>query len=255
MGSVAFLEDLREIKRLENELLMSERLATVGQTVAGMAHGVKNILHGFKGGSYLMEVGFKKNDTEKLKSGWQMIQKNIAHTSELVMDLLTYSKDRDVEYVPCDPNDIAAEVCEAFYDTATEHNVRIAEDLDSAIGRVAMDKTSIHTILMNLVSNAVDACILDDIPKKSYTVTVKTLLEENNMIRFEVIDNGTGMDKEVLDKMFTSFFSTKGHRGTGLGLLVTRKLIEDHDGTIDVFSKIGKGTTFIVKLPFEELKI
>lgn len=254
MGSVAFLEDLREIKRLEKEVLMSERLATVGQTVAGMAHGVKNILHGFKGGSYLMEVGFKKNDTEKLKYGWQMIQKNIAHTSELVMDLLTYSKDRDVEYVPCEPNDIAAEVCEALTDTATEHNVRIAEDLDDAIGRVAMDKTSIHTILMNLVSNAVDACILDDIPGKSHAVTVKTLLEEKNMIRFEVIDNGTGMDKEVQDKMFTSFFSTKGHRGTGLGLLVTRKLIEDHDGTIEVFSEVGKGTTFIVKLPFEELK-
>ncbi len=254
MGSVAFLEDLREIKRLEKEVLMSERLATVGQTVAGMAHGVKNILHGFKGGSYLMEVGFKKNDTEKLKSGWQMIQKNIAHTSELVMDLLTYSKDRNVEYVPCEPNDIAAEVCEALTDTATEHNVRLAEEPDPAIGRVAMDKTSIHTILMNLVSNAVDACILDDIPGKSYAVTVKTLLEEKNMIRFEVVDNGTGMDKEVQDKMFTSFFSTKGHRGTGLGLLVTRKLIEDHDGTIDVFSEVGKGTTFIVKLPFEELK-
>lgn len=254
MGSVAFLQDLRKIKRLEKEVLMSERLATVGQTVAGMAHGVKNILHGFKGGSYLMEVGFKNNDTEKLKSGWQMIQKNITHTSDLVMDLLTYSKSRESEYVPCDPNDIAREVCEALTNTATENNVRIAEDLDPNIGRVAMDEMSIHTILMNMVSNAVDACIFDDIPGKSYVVTVKTLLEEKNIIRFEVIDNGTGMDKDVQDKMFTSFFSTKGHKGTGLGLLVTRKLIEDHNGAIDVFSEVGKGTTFIVKLPFEELK-
>ncbi|MFO7558228.1 MAG: response regulator [Desulfobacterales bacterium] len=254
MGSVAFLQDLRKIKRLEKEVLMSERLATVGQTVAGMAHGVKNILHGFKGGSYLMEVGFKNNDTEKLKSGWQMIQKNITHTSDLVMDLLTYSKSRESEYVPCDPNDIAREVCEALTNTATENNVRIAEDLDPNIGRVAMDEMSIHTILMNMVSNAVDACIFDDIPGKSYAVTVKTLLEEKNIIRFEVIDNGTGMDKDVQDKMFTSFFSTKGHKGTGLGLLVTRKLIEDHNGAIDVFSEVGKGTTFIVKLPFEELK-
>ncbi len=254
MGSVAFIQDLSEIKRLEKEVLMSERLATVGQTVAGMAHGVKNILHGFKGGSYLMEVGFKNNDTEKLKSGWQMIQKNINHTSELVMDLLTYSKDRDVAYVPCDPNDIAAEVCETFTGTATEHNIRVTAKLDPAIKTVAMDKTSIHTILMNLVSNAIDACIFDDIPGKSYEVKVKTTLAENHVIQFEVADNGTGMDKKLRDKMFTSFFSTKGHKGTGLGLLVTRKLIEDHDGSIDVFSEAGKGTTFIIDLPYEDIK-
>jgi PAS domain S-box-containing protein len=253
MGSVAFLQDLTEIKRLEKEVLMSERLATVGQTVAGMAHGVKNILHGFKGGSYLMEVGFKNNDTEKLKSGWQMIQKNIAHTSDLVMDLLTYSKDRDVAYVPCDPNDIAAEVCEAFADSASEHNIRVRATLDPAISTVAMDKTSIHTVLMNLVSNAIDACIFDDVPGKSYAVTVNTHLRKDHVIRFEVADNGTGMDKKVQDKMFTSFFSTKGHKGTGLGLLVTRKLIEDHGGSIAVFSEAGKGTTFIIELPFEEL--
>jgi PAS domain S-box-containing protein len=254
MGSVAFLQDLTEIKHLEKEVLMSERLATVGQTVAGMAHGVKNILHGFKGGSYLMEVGFKNNDTEKLKSGWQMIQKNITHTSDLVMDLLTYSKDRDVEYVSCEPNDIVTEVCETFDDSATEHNIRITADLDPAIKTVAMDKTSIHTILMNLVSNAMDACILDDVPGKAYGVTVKTNLAGNNMIRFEVADNGMGMGKKVQNKMFTSFFSTKGHKGTGLGLLVTRKLVEDHNGSIDVFSEPGEGTKFTIELPFEEIK-
>jgi signal transduction histidine kinase len=85
-------------------------------------------------------------------------------------------------------------------------------------------------------------------------VKLKTALEEGNIVRFEVIDNGMGMDKEVKDKIFTSFFSTKGHKGTGLGLLVARKLIEDHGGTIDVLSEIGKGTTFIVRVPFMELE-
>ncbi|MDY6824757.1 MAG: response regulator [Thermodesulfobacteriota bacterium] len=251
MGSVAFLQDLREIKRLEKELLMSERLATVGQTVAGMAHGVKNILHGFKGGKYLMEVGFKNSDTEKLKAGWQIIKNNIDHTSELVMDLLTYSNTRDVEYVLCEPNDIVRDVCQAYEEITTENDIEMTVDLDEAIGRVAMDKTAIHTILMNLVSNAVDACIFDDIPGKTYYVTVKTKLEKNSMIRFDVIDNGTGMEKCVQDKMFTSFFSTKGDKGTGLGLLVTRKLIEDHNGTIDVVSELEKGTQFVIKIPFQ----
>ncbi len=254
MGSVAFLQDLREIKHLEKELLMSERLATVGQTVAGMAHGVKNILHGFKGGSYLMEVGFKKSDTDKLKAGWDMIQKNIKHTSELVMDLLSYSKVREPEYEPCNPNEIAEDVCQVMEETAREHNVEILKEFDPDIGQVAMDSRSIHTTLMNLVSNAVDACVFDDTPGKSLVVKLKTAHEDGNMVRFEVIDNGMGMDKEVKKKIFTSFFSTKGHKGTGLGLLVARKLIEDHDGAIDVFSEIGKGTTFIVRVPFMELE-
>ena len=69
---------------------------------------------------------------------------------------------------------------------------------------------------------------------------------------FEVVDNGAGMSEEVRDKLFTSFFSTKGHRGTGLGLMVTRKLIEEHQGTVEVKSQVGKGTTFTVRLPHKE---
>jgi two-component system, NtrC family, sensor kinase len=254
MGSVAFLQDLRELKRLEKELLMSERLATVGQTVAGMAHGVKNILHGFKGGNYLMEVGFKKGDTDKLKAGWGMIQKNIKHTSELVMDLLSYSKVREPEYEPCNPNDIVEDVCQVLEETAREHNIIMVKEFDPAISQVAIDPRSIHTTLMNLVSNAIDACVFDDTPGKSLQVKLKTAFEDGNIVRFDVIDNGMGMNKEVKNKIFTSFFSTKGHKGTGLGLLVARKLIEDHSGTIDVLSEVGKGTTFIVRVPFQELK-
>jgi len=254
MGSVAFLQDLTEIKRLERELLMSERLATVGQTVAGMAHGVKNILHGFKGGSYLMEVGFKNDNKEKLKAGWEMIQKNILHTSELVMDLLTYSKVREPEYKPCNPNDIVKDVCQVLEETASEYNVRIVQQFDPSIGEVAMDERIIHTTLMNLVSNAIDACVFDDTPGKSLEVRVKTGLEQGSVIRYEVVDNGMGMDENVKEKIFTSFFSTKGHRGTGLGLLVSRKLIEDHNGAIDVLSEVGQGTTFIVKVPFKQLE-
>ena len=251
MGSVAFLEDLREIKHLQKELLMSERLCTIGQTVAGMAHGIKNILHGFKGGSYLMEVGFKNNDTEKLKSGWEMIQKHISRTSDLVMDLLTYSKVREPECKPCLPNDIVQEVCQSLKQRATEHNIQIVEELDTRVGERTMDGNSIHTILMNLVSNAIDACIFDETPGKKLVVRVKTIFEDNGIV-FEVTDTGMGMSQDIQEKIFSSFFSTKGPQGTGLGLLVTGKLIEDHNGTISLWSEEGKGSVFKTKLPFEE---
>ncbi len=97
MGTVTFFHDLREIKRLEKELLNAERLAAVGQTVAGMAHCIKNILNGLKGGSYMVDLGIKKNRPEKLESGWQMVSRNINRTSDLVQDLLSYSKEREPE--------------------------------------------------------------------------------------------------------------------------------------------------------------
>ena len=119
-----------------------------------------------------------------------------------------------------------------------------------AIGEVSMDPDTIHESLLNLMSNAVDACLFDENTDKTWQVRLKTTQEEGNIIKFEVSDNGAGMDKEVLKKLFTSFFSTKGHRGTGLGLMVTRKLIEEHDGTIEVNSQLGKGTVFTIRLPY-----
>ncbi len=251
VGTVAFFQDLREIKRLEKELLKSERLAAIGQTVAGLAHGIKNILHGLKGGSYLVDIGIKKDESEKLKKGWEMIKRNIGRTSNLVMDLLSYSKERQPEIETCSPNQIADDVCALLQDKARENNIKLVKDFDDSIGEVLMDPNSVHEVLLNLMSNAVDACLFDENTGKNFQVDLKTTHEKDNVIKFEISDNGVGMDEEVIRKLFTSFFSTKGHRGTGLGLLVTRKLIEEHNGSIDVHSQPGKGTTFIVRMPYQ----
>jgi len=251
VGTVAFFQDLREIKGLEKELLKSERLAAVGQTVAGLAHGIKNILHGLKGGSYLVDIGIKKDDSEKLKKGWEMIKRNIGRTSNLVMDLLSYSKERQPEFEACLPNEIADDVCTLLQDKARENNVKLVRDFDGSIGEVLMDPNSVHEVLLNLMSNAVDGCLFDENTSKNFRVDLKTALETDNVIRFEISDNGLGMDEEVVRKLFTSFFSTKGHRGTGLGLMVTRKLIEEHNGSIEVNSQPGKGTTITVRMPYE----
>ncbi len=252
MGTVAFFQDLREVKRLEKELVKSERLAAVGQTVAGLAHGIKNILHGLKGGSYLVDIGIKRDDTEKLKKGWDTIKRNIGRTSNLVMDLLSYSKEREPEYEACEPNEIVNDVYELVKDKASENHVEIALEPDDNIGEVIMDPGIIHEVLLNLASNAVDACLFDEDLSKHWIVKLKTAKEPGNIIRFDVSDNGVGMNEEVLQKLFTSFFSTKGHRGTGLGLMVTRKLIEEHKGKIEVTSRLNEGTTFTVRLPYRD---
>jgi len=249
-GSVAFFQDLREIKRLEKELVNSERLAAIGQTVAGMAHCIKNILHGFKGGSYLLNIGIDKNNTDKLKNGWQMIQRNITRTSDLVLDLLSYSKEREPEYEICSPNDIADDVCELLKSVANDHDVEILKDFAPTIGEGPLDARTVHRCLMNLVSNAIDACLYDENINKTHRVRVETMLNSDGFIFFIIDDNGSGLNDEVKAKLFSSFFSTKGAKGTGLGLLVTSKLVEESQGRIHVSSKLGEGTTFTIKLPF-----
>jgi two-component system, NtrC family, sensor kinase len=251
-GAVVFFQDLREIRHLQRELVHSERLAAIGQTVAGLAHGIKNILHGLKGGSYLVDIGINRKDEQKLRKGWDMIKRSIERTSNLVMDLLSYSKEREPEYDPCDPNAIAGEVCDLMKERAQQGGIDLVRDFDPAIGRVCMDPQTIHTTLLNLVSNALDACLFDEGPPKPWRVIVKTVSEADRTIRFEVVDNGAGMTDEVKAKLFTSFFSTKGQRGTGLGLLVTRKLVQEHGGRIEVQSRIGEGTTVVMRLPYRE---
>ncbi len=252
VGSVAFFQDLREIKRLEAELIRTERLAAIGQTVAGMAHSVKNILHGFKGGSYLVNQALKKDDTDRLKQGWGLIQRNIDQTSELVMNLLSYSKERKPQPEPSEPNVLVEEVCRLLSETARENDVKLTTETDPKIGTVMIDPHTLHGALMNLVSNAIDACLFDESTDKEWRVTVRTALGGDRDLIIEVEDNGAGMSEAVSKKIFTSFFSTKGHRGTGLGLLVTRKNVEEHGGTIEVSSREGEGTVFTIRLPFTE---
>lgn len=249
IGSVGFFQDLREIKRLERELVQSERLAAVGQTVAGLAHCIKNILHGLEGGSYVVDVGLKNDDLEKLKQGWQQVQTTIGRTADLVGDLLYYSKERAPEYTDCAPGDIAEEVCRLMAPTAEKYGIELIRQVDPDVGRRRMDPRTVYRALLNLVSNAIDACAEDTDGTRRHTVTVTTQTMSADRIRFSVADTGIGMDPATQAKLFTSFFSTKGSRGTGLGLLVTRKLVDEHGGDITVSSQPGIGTTFTMTMP------
>jgi two-component system NtrC family sensor kinase len=252
VGSVGFFQDLREIKRLQEELITSERLAATGQTVASLAHYIKNILNGLKGGTYVLNVALDRNNTDKIKDGWAMIERNVGRISELVLDLLAYSKERKPEPENCFPNEIAEEVCALMDGPASEHDIEIIRKADPRIGEAFMDPRVIHRSLLNLVSNAIDACIFDSTTKKGWRVTVKTAMEKDHMIRFQVADNGVGMDDKTKENLFAAPFSTKGERGTGLGLLVTEKIVKESGGVINVTSELGKGTSFTIRLPYRE---
>jgi signal transduction histidine kinase len=242
-------ERVNQIRRLEQELIKSERLAAIGQTVASLGHYMKNIIFGLKGGFYLVNTSSQDDEADSLKTGWDMLEKNMGRISDLVLDLLEYSRDREPEYESYSPNKIVNEVCDLMEPKAKEHDVEIVKELDPSIGEVALDPSGLHRCLLNLVSNAVDACLFDSSEGKRWVVQVKTILEHDGTLRFDVSDNGCGMDEEVKKKLFTTFFSTKEGRGTGLGLLIAQKIVQDHEGTIAVESELGKGSTFTIRLP------
>jgi len=242
-----------ELRQAHEELLRSERLATIGETVAGLAHYIKNILSGLRGGLYMVNTGVAKNSSRMFKEGSSMVERNVERISDLALDLLSYSKERTPERTVCKPNEIVTEAVGIFKEKAKEHRVTLDTVLSPRLEEAYLDREGIHNVLLNLISNAIDACIYDEDTSKAWKVTVKTSLEteraSGKTLLFQVSDNGSGMTDEVKEKLFTKFFSTKSGRGTGLGLLITQKIIHEHGGKISVESEAGQGTIFSVRLP------
>lgn len=253
VGSVVFIQDLREILRLQKEKEQAERLAAIGQTVAGLAHYIKNILNGLQGGAYVINSALKKSDMGLIEKGLKMMNKNIDQITNIVMDMLVYSKERRPKYEFVDPNELTKDVIELMQERARLANVELIPQLSEGISPVPMDRTAIHRCLLNLVSNAIDACTLEGIMMGNGKVTIRTFKPQGWAVGFEVIDNGTGMDEETQKRLFTGFFSTKGYKGTGLGLPVTQKIVKEHGGELSFVSSPRKGTKFTLLLPEKDL--
>lgn len=230
---------------LHTRMLESERLAAVGQTVAGLTHCIKNILQGVKGGSFIVEKAFKSGDTEKVQKGWDMVRRNNAFMEDLVFDLLSYSKEREPAYEDMDLNALCGEICELLLPRAQGKGVTLLLEPAEGLGEIEADPKGLKRSVLNLVTNAVDACA-----DCQGTVRVSTRAEDaDGFVAVVISDTGCGMPEEVKAKLFTVFFSTKGSKGTGLGLPVTKKIIEEHGGGIYVDSEVGRGTTFTILIP------
>ncbi len=251
LGMAVSIQDLRELKQLEKEKLEAERMAAVGQTVAGLAHGVKNLITSLEGGMYMLKSGINKGNVDRLQQGVEMLARNTDRISMFVRSFLSFSKGRQIKVQLNKPNDIAKEVVNAHMVRAKDLGIDLRIGAGRTLKSAPMDYESIHECLTNLVGNAIDACRVSE-KKRLCHVTVRTF-EENGVIIYEVVDNGSGMDYEVKKKVFTTFFTTKGLGGTGLGLLMTKKNIQEHGGKIEMESEKGEGTTFRIRLPRNRL--
>jgi PAS domain S-box-containing protein len=250
IGTAFSIQDLSGIKKLEAEKLQAERLAAVGQTVAGLAHGIKNLSAALEGGMYMLSSGIEKGDLERVQKGMTMLDRNIQRISMFVKAFLNFAKGRRIRARWNDPAEIAREVLEMFTPKADELGVQLIFNLPVPISRAPIDYESMHECLTNLVGNAIDACKAGANGDCRVAVQV---YEERGIIYYEVVDNGCGMDDEVKKKVFTTFFTTKGLGGTGLGLLMTKKIVQDHGGFIKLETQLEKGTTFRICLPRKRL--
>jgi PAS domain S-box-containing protein len=249
---VSKMIELQErVVQMEQEKLEVERFAAVGQTVAGLAHGVKNILMGLEGGMYVVNSGLQREDNELVSNGWNMLQTNIAKISSVVKEYLQFARGAAIEVEMADPIGIAADVFDLYKDLAEQSGITLTAELQEGISMAPLDSEGLYDCLANLISNAIDACVVSDKTRKKIELSC---YEKDDTIYYQVKDNGTGMDYEVKKKIFSNFFTTKASgQGTGLGLLVTRRIIYDHGGKVDFESTLRRGSTFTISLPRKKL--
>ena len=223
--------------------LKAERLATVGQTIAGMAHFVKNILNGLRAGSYIIDQHLGGESESRVVHGWSIVKRNMQRLNNVVLDMLSYSRDRAPLRRPCRIDALCEDVVGLLHHQAGEKGVTLVTDCH--VEEACVDETAVSRCLINLVGNAIDAC------EQGGLVRIEADPDPDDPARFvlRVRDTGCGIPAEDCDTIFDPFYSTKGGKGTGLGLAVTRKTVAEHQGEVHVESTLGEGTTFSLVLP------
>jgi signal transduction histidine kinase/pSer/pThr/pTyr-binding forkhead associated (FHA) protein len=237
-----------EETRYHQAMVQAERLAAVGQTIAALSHHIKNILQALRSGSDILKMGLADRNDALVQQGWKMAEKAQGKIYDLVLDMLSYSKEREPAVEPTDLNQLAEEVVELMQGRARELNVRLEFSPDEHLPSVPVDPEGIHRALMNIIGNALDAAEARPNPQ----VTVGTRFDsEPGWVRLVVLDNGAGIAPQKLADIFKPFVSSKGSKGTGLGLAVSRKILREHGGDILVQSQVGKGSRFVLRLPIK----
>ena len=234
--------------RLVEQRLRTERLAGVGQTVASLSHSIRNILQGMRGGADVVELGLKKKNLVVVNNGWEIVSRNLERIYGLTLNMLAFSKQRRPEIELTNLGPLLEEVAALVSKQYENQGVALIIDVPPDMPPVPLDDGAIHQAVLNLLTNALDA-----VEPHQGAVTVRVELEEaTDRVRLSVTDNGVGISPGSRRRLFQPFHSTKGLRGTGLGLVVTKKVVDEHGGTIHVDSQPGAGATFTIELPLGE---
>ena len=239
---IKLLTNVNMIKEVQKELV------TLGQSFAVLTHDIKNMLEGLEGGAYVVDEGIKDSDWGLAGKGWQIVKKNITEISRVTQNILYSSKKRTPQFQKAKPSEVARRAVGLYQEKSSAMAVQLISQLNPTLPQSTMDAASITRMLSNLIWNALEACEKDR-RKASNAVFVRADYYNENHWMLEVEDNADGMDEETEANLFEEFFSTKGDKGTGLGLMVVERIVRNHKGRIEILTRQGVGSLFRTIFP------
>ena len=235
------LEMERALRRTQEQLLQSEKLAAMGRLTSQVAHELNNPLYGIMNTLELLKT--EVSPQSKRRKILEMAHSETIRLSDMLRKMLSFSKPDQEERQPVDINSILDEILLLHEKQLRELDITITSDFAEGLGWVNASKNQLRQVFLNMVANARDAM------PNGGSLTVSTS-NDADMVKVEITDTGMGIPEENLNKIFDSFFTTKDEiKGVGLGLSVCYGFIKDHGGDIDVQSQVGAGTTFVITLP------
>jgi PAS domain S-box-containing protein len=239
IGIVGYFRDLRERRRLERELLRSERLATLGKMVAHISHEIKNPLVTI--GGFAAQLGRLTDLPEDARRRLTLIHQEVQRLEKFLADMSTFTRGAPPQKTVGDLLALVREVAELMEGSLKERAVAFHLHAQGRIPPFAFDPGQVRQVLINLFKNALEAM------PEGGDLTVSAEVEADNLI-LKIIDTGLGIPDDQVQNLFTPFFTTKPG-GTGLGLVICRGLITQHQGEISIHSEVGRGTTCTIRLP------
>jgi signal transduction histidine kinase len=230
--------------RLIEERLRNERLTAIGQAVTGLSHYTKNIITGLGSSADLIDLGLARGDVAILQRTWPVFKRSVKRITNFVQDMLTYSKPRTPMREACDLGAILREAHETFQELFAEREVAVDLRMEELRQPIYAEAQGLYRVFLNLLTNAADV-----VPARTGQIIIRAGQDAEGNTTIDVADNGPGVPTELAHKIFDPFFSTKGAKGTGLGLAVARKVIAEHGGTLELMPGNGTGACFRIWLP------
>ncbi|MBS3919788.1 MAG: PAS domain S-box protein [Deltaproteobacteria bacterium] len=240
IGASRICKDITQLKKVEERLLLTERLTSLGELTAGVAHELRNPLAGIKINT---QVLLRKKDLPEMERKLlDSSLEGIGRIQKIVDDMLHFAKPKAAHFKEEEINEVAERSLAIFQTKLKRGNISLLFQKGEGLPKVWIDAHQIQQVLTNLMLNAIQAM------EKGGTLALQTFSDGKNEVGIEVKDTGAGIPKSHLKKIFDPFFTTKSE-GTGLGLSISIKILESHGATIDVTSQEGKGSTFIIHFP------
>ncbi len=242
---VAAVTDISERLALESEARRAETVASLGTVAAGIAHDLNNPLQTIRSRAELLLESLDSLTMAEMRDDLEAIHRQAQRAGRIVEEFLALSRRREKSQEPVNLNQLIERVSMLIGDQLRKVGITLRTDPGTDLPDVIGDGTALERVLVNLVTNARDA-----LPKGGVIKLTSGRPYEPQWVYLSVMDTGAGIAPETLSKVFDLLYTTKAE-GTGLGLWLSRRIVQEHGGKLEVQSELGHGTTFTIKLPLE----